>query len=222
MCIIHSASSYFPNPATAKSDGLLAIGGNLAPERVFLAHCCGIFPWFNEGSEVLWWSPDPRAVIATNNVHISRSLRKYQRGLRNYYLTLDNDFEGVIRACANAHGDTWITNEMITCYCELHQQGRAHSCELWLNDRLVGGLYGVALKNVFCGESMFGYIDNGSKIVLVALTNYLNSIGIGYVDTQFLTPHLVSMGAYNLKRKQYLSLLDNNPDKYRGSWAQML
>lgn len=136
----------------------------------------------------------------------------------NYRLTLDTAFTAVIDYCANCHGATWITGEMRQTYLALHEQGRAHSCELWQDDELVGGLYGVALERIYCGESMFSLRPSASKIVLVRLCAWLAAQGIDTLDTQFLTPHLISMGAVNIPRRDYLARLTANPDKHRGHW----
>lgn len=214
----------FPSPLEANSRGLLAVGGDLSPERVFSAHCQGIFPWFNDDHHaILWWSPDPRCVLPTGAVHVSRSMKKVLRRL-SWRLSLDEDFKGVISQCAlpqsigEQRSDTWITPRMRTVYTTLYRQGRAHSCELWDDDELIGGLYGVCLNQVFCAESMFSKRSNASKIVMIAFCRYLSSLNIRYMDTQFLTAHLQQMGAVEISRKRYLGFLQGNPDIHRGKW----
>lgn len=208
----------FPPVEQADSQGLLAMGGRLSPEQVWLAHQSGIFPWYGEDSPILWWSPNPRGVIFCAELHISRSLQKTLRK-QDYQLRFDHDFSQVIDCCAAVHGDSWITPEMKATYTALHQQGRAHSCELWQAERLVGGLYGVCLDKIFCGESMFSLIPNASKIVLAHLCAFLHEQGIILLDTQFITAHLQSMGAVEISRQEYLSYLGGNPDRLRGNWA---
>lgn len=214
----------FPSPLEADSHGLIAIGGNLSPERVFAAHSQGIFPWFNDDSQaILWWSPDPRAIFDTSRVHISRSMRRFIRH-SSWFISLDEAFAAVMKQCASpqrlgeTRHETWITPRMRSVYTTLHRQGRAHSCEVWENDQLIGGLYGVALENVFCAESMFSRRPNASKFALIVLTQHLKSLGIHYIDSQFLTRHLASMGAYEIRRSAYLDLLSDNPDRHRGKW----
>ena len=150
-------------------------------------------------------------------MHVSRSLRKQLRTMP-YHLTLDTAFGRVIDYCANVHGDSWITADIRRCYTELYRQGRAHSCELWHGDSLIGGMYGVSLERIFCGESMFSLRPSASKIVLVRLCQYLARLGIDTLDTQFLTPHLISMGGIHIPRRDYLARLTDNPDAHRGRW----
>ncbi|MFC2504329.1 MAG: leucyl/phenylalanyl-tRNA--protein transferase [Cardiobacterium sp.] len=207
----------FPPADSADEHGLVARSNFIDAEMAFAAHSQGIFPWYNPGEPILWWSPDPRAIIPTAAVHASRSLRKLMRRT-NYRLTLDTAFTAVIDYCASCHGATWITGEMRQTYLALHEQGRAHSCELWQDDELVGGLYGVALERIYCGESMFSLRPSASKIVLIRLCAWLAAQGIDTLDTQFLTPHLISMGAVNIPRRDYLARLTANPDKHRGHW----
>lgn len=212
-----NAQIRFPPVSRADPNGLLAVGGELSPEQVFAAHSQGIFPWFEDDRMILWWAPDPRAVLPTDQVHLSRSLKKQIR--QSYYtITLDQNFAGVIENCARLRKESWITPAINRVYCELHQQQRAHSCELWDGDILIGGLYGVCLNRVFCGESMFSCAPSASKIVLWWLCQYLYNQGVTHLDTQFLTPHLQTMGAITLPRVHYMQLLDGNPDRLRGSW----
>lgn len=163
--------------ALADPNGLLAFGGDLSPGRVLAAYRDGIFPWYSPGDPILWWSPDPRAILHPEALHISRSLHKFMRK-QPFYITLNYAFAAVIHACAHARQEgTWISLEMIAAYCTLHQQGHAHSIEVWQNDELVGGLYGIAQVKLFCGESMFSTRDNASKCALVALVTHFVRCG---------------------------------------------
>lgn len=213
-------SYHFPDPSNANDDGLLAIGGDLHPERVFSAHCQGIFPWFNAEQPILWWSPATRAVIPCAKVHISRSLRRFWRK-QDIQLTFDHDFLQVMEYCRSVHGESWINDDMINAYVALHSQGRAHSIEVWQDDLLLGGLYGVALNRVFCAESMFSLSANASKMALVSMCLSLAKQGITTLDCQFMSQHLAQMGAVTLPRDDYLSLLGGNADRLCGSWRTL-
>jgi len=216
---MHEPWNYrFPPADLADEDGLVAHSDHINADMAFTAHSQGIFPWYNPGDPVLWWSPDPRAIIPTDAIHTSHSLHKQMRH-GDYRLTLDTDFAAVIDHCAVCHGDSWITPEMRDTYLTLYEQGRAHSCELWQGDELVGGLYGVGLERIFCGESMYSKRPSASKIVLVRFCAWLAARGIDTLDTQFLTPHLISMGAINIPRSEYLARLTTSPDKHRGRWT---
>jgi leucyl/phenylalanyl-tRNA--protein transferase len=191
-------------------NGLLAAGGDLSPERLLGAYRRGIFPWFSEGDPILWWSPDPRTVLFPEGLKRSRSLRKRLRR-RLLGVTMDRDFGAAIRACAAprpAAGGTWIVPEMIGAYEALHRLGWAHSVEVWEGDRLVGGLYGVALGRIFYGESMFSRADDASKVALVHLCQRLHDWGFGAIDCQMQTEHLASLGALELRRPAFLALLE--------------
>lgn len=202
----------FPPVELASPEGLLAIGGDLRCERLLEAYRHGIFPWYSEGQPILWWSPDPRAVLLPSELKIARSLKKtLRRG--GFRVTLDGAFAAIMRACAaprrrNAEGGTWITSEMIDAYCRLHEQGYAHSVETWLGDELVGGLYGVALGGAFFGESMFSRRSDASKIGFVHLVRQLQAWGYTLIDCQLPSPYLSSFGATPVRRKDFLSLLD--------------
>lgn len=196
--------------ALQEPNGLLAIGGNLTPEWLLHAYSKGIFPWFNPEEPILWWSPNPRSVLFIDKLKIKRSLRKtIQKHHNNQTITvtLDQNFNGVMKACANAprkdQAGTWITPAMLSAYTSLHQSGHAHSVEVWQNDQLVGGLYGVAIGKMFFGESMFSHITDGSKIALVALSMQLKAWGFRLIDTQIETEHLNSLGAINIAREQF-------------------
>ncbi|MGF1644584.1 MAG: leucyl/phenylalanyl-tRNA--protein transferase [Thiotrichales bacterium] len=188
-------------------DGLLAVGGDLQPQRLLNAYRRGIFPWFEEGQPILWWSPDPRAVIHCDQLRISRSLRKsIKRG--SYQVTLDTAFERVMRGCASPRKGsrgTWISPQMVSAYAALHRLGHAHSIEVWnAAGELVGGLYGVLLPKVFSGESMFSIEPDTSKIALVHLSEWLLQREITLIDCQLPNPHLTSMGATTLPRAEFV------------------
>ncbi len=202
----------FPDTRLAlrEPNGLLAIGGDLSPMRLEHAYRHGIFPWFSADDPILWWSPDPRTVLFPERIHISRSLHKRLRK-QALSVTLDRDFEGVIRACAqprDADGGTWLMPEMIAAYQRLHARGLAHSVEVWSNRELVGGLYGIAIGRAFFGESMFSRTTDASKIALVHLCQQLADWGFGLIDCQMRTQHLISLGAIELPRAQFIALLD--------------
>jgi leucyl/phenylalanyl-tRNA--protein transferase len=201
--------------ALREPNGLLAVGGDLNPERLVSAYRRGIFPWFGVGDPILWWCPDPRAVLVPERMRISRSLRKRLRR-RELGVTLDRDFGGVIRACATPrepNGGTWIVPEMVSAYERLHRLGLAHSVEVWAgdaacDDNLVGGLYGVAIGGVFFGESMFSRSTDASKIALTHLYRRLREWGFGLVDCQMHTEHLASLGAQAVRRRVFVGWLD--------------
>ena len=212
------AHYHFPDPESADPEGLLAIGGDLAPGRVFAAHSRGIFPWFNHIENILWWAPPERAILPCARFHASRTLHKTARRHPGYRLTLDHAFTQVMRACRDTRDESWINPHMINAYSALHQQGRAHSCELWDGGELIGGTYGIALEHIFCGESMFSLRPSASSLVLAGLCRYLLTRGIAILDTQFTTAHLASLGAITIPRSEYQRLLTPNPDRHRGQW----
>lgn len=200
----------FPPPALAEKDGLLAMGGDLSRDRILLAYSMGIFPWYSEGSPVLWWSPDPRLVLIPEELKISRSLSQViKKGV--FSVTMDTAFERVIRSCAeiNRKGQqgTWITEEMLGAYISLHSAGYAHSLESWQSGDLVGGLYGIALGKAFFGESMFAIKSNASKVAFVTLVQYLKKLNFSFIDCQVTTEHLKSLGAKEVSRKKFLQIL---------------
>jgi leucyl/phenylalanyl-tRNA--protein transferase len=216
--------SAFPDVRRAlrHPNGLLAIGGDLSPPRLINAYRRGIFPWFSDGEPILWWSPDPRTVLFPEDLRISRSLNKRLRR-RQLAVTIDRDFEAVIRACAaprrwqgnaeepdeDATNGTWILPEMIAAYEELHRLGIAHSVEVWDGAVLVGGLYGVAIGRVFFGESMFSRATDASKVALVHLCQVLIARGFRLIDCQMRTDHLLSLGALELPRSEFITWLDH-------------
>jgi len=213
----------FPPPQLAE-DGLLAVGGDLSPERLLLAYASGIFPWYDEGQPLLWHSPDPRLVLQTGELHVSRSLeRTLRRG--TFRITFDSAFGPVIDACAAAarpgQQGTWITGEMRRAYKLLHRLGFAHSAEAWMGDRLAGGLYGISLGGVFFGESMFALEPDASKAAFVSLVRQLRRWGITLVDCQVATGHLERFGAREWPRESFLSALVEALElpTHRGTWA---
>jgi leucyl/phenylalanyl-tRNA--protein transferase len=201
---------YFPPVSQANKEGFLAFGGDLSPERLMLAYRSGIFPWYNEDEPIIWWSPDPRCVLFTKHLHISKSMHQViKKG--NFRFSINEAFAQVIKSCQQTKrkddNGTWLNNEMIEAYNKLHQQGFAYSAECWLDDELVGGLYGIQLENVFCGESMFSLKSNASKFAFIHFVNYLKQKGIELVDCQISNPHLESLGAEMITRNQFLSYL---------------
>lgn len=199
--------SHFPPLDTAllKPSGLLAAGGDLSPQRLIEAYRRGIFPWFNEGEPILWWSPDPRMVLFPGELKISRSLRKTLKK-DNYEIRVDNAFSEVMQACAAPRGEqpgTWIHAEMISAYTVLHEMGVAHSVEVWMRGELMGGLYGVSQGKVFFGESMFSRIPDTSKIAFVHLVKQLERWGFHMIDCQMKTTHLASLGGREISREEF-------------------
>lgn len=211
--------------ALENPDGLLAVGGNLQPETLISAYHQGIFPWYEDGQPLLWWSPAERAVIYPDDIKVSRSLRKTLRQT-DWEVRLDSDFLSVIEHCAaprkKGNEDTWITDEMVSSYSELHRMGHAHSLEIWRHDKLVGGLYGVLVGAVFCGESMFSVEKDASKIALVQLAIIMKErAGGGLIDCQLSNDHLLSMGAVTISRQNFLATLEDladQPCKWPDKW----
>ena len=194
----------------------MAIGGDLRPERLLSAYYNGIFPWFNEDDPILWWSPDPRAVFIPGEIHISTSLRKYLKK-QPWHITINQAFTDVMAGCAQPRlkqDGTWISQEIQMAYRELHHKGHAHSIEVWEDEHLIGGLYGLAIGQVFCGESMFHRKTNASKAAVAALQQHLLKMGFKLIDAQIMNPHLESLGAKAIKRLDFihrLTELRNNP-----------
>jgi len=200
----------FPNPSLAEEDGLLAAGGDLSVGRLLLAYQNGIFPWYNDDTPILWYSPHERFVLFPQELKISKSMRRVLRSGR-FEVTYDKSFADVIESCSATERDgqdgTWITNDMKAAYIELHCAGYAHSVEVWEDAELVGGLYGVQIGSVFCGESMFSRVSNASKAALVSLCQ---SEKYTLIDCQVYTEHLESMGARMISRKEYMAALQNS------------
>lgn len=202
---------WFPEVKKAEPDGLLAIGGDLSAERLLLAYQSGIFPWYADDEPILWWSPNPRMVLYPEELKVSKSMKQVLRQGK-FTVTVNKAFGEVIKACANVYRegqwDTWIVPEMVEAYTELHKLGYAHSVEVWSNERLVGGLYGLALGKVFCGESMFSLESNASKTGFITLVQWLQAKGYTLIDCQVHTPHLESLGAREIPREQFLQSLN--------------
>jgi len=215
----------FPPPNLARNDGLLAVGGDLSQERLLLAYKMGIFPWFLESEPILWWSPDPRLVLHPDEIKISKTLKKViQKDI--FHITIDQAFNQVITSCARIrlqkNERTWILDDMIKSYCELHESGFAHSVEAWHEGELAGGLYGISLGRCFFGESMFTRISNASNVAFVFLAEYLKSLSFDMIDCQVITEHLLRFGAREIPRKEFLCELEQSlkaPTK-RGRWGQ--
>lgn len=214
----------FPNPTLAEQDGLLALGGDLKPDRLLLAYRNGIFPWYSKGEPILWWSPDPRFVLFPSKLHVSKSIRPI---LNNppFTLTFDRAFEQVIRQCKAVprpgQEGTWITEEMQAAYCDMHQLGWAHSVEVWEGDQLVGGVYGISMGQAFCGESMFAKVSDASKFGFIKFVRWLESRNFSMVDCQVYTDHLSRFGAEEIPRSDFLKLLDEalQMKSIQGSWT---
>ncbi|MBL4624974.1 MAG: leucyl/phenylalanyl-tRNA--protein transferase [Flavobacteriales bacterium] len=203
----------FPHPENAVNDGILAVGGDLSSERIILAYQNGIFPWYNEGDPIIWWSPNPRCILYTDKLNVSKSMRSLFNK-NEFKVTLDQDFEQVMSECKKAprHGQegTWINNQMQQAYFELHKLGFAHSVEVWNKEELVGGLYGLFIGKCFFGESMFAKQSNASKYGFISLVQALNKAGVELIDCQTTTSHLLSLGAEEIDRNDFLDYLDGN------------
>ncbi|MFW5788480.1 MAG: leucyl/phenylalanyl-tRNA--protein transferase [Spirochaetota bacterium] len=209
----------------ATSEGIVGVGGNLSPGMLLSAYRQGVFPWFNPGDPILWWSPDPRFVVFFEELHVSRSMRRtLRRG--EFTLSMDESFADVIHGCATTprpgQRGTWITGDMEEAYVRIHELGLAHSCEAWRDDVLVGGIYGVALGRVFFGESMFSRASNASKAALVTLCRFLDAHGFHFMDAQLHTPHVERMGGREIARPEFLRRLDRALalPTLRGSWGE--
>lgn len=212
--------------ALKEPNGLLAVGGDLSPERLLNAYRHGIFPWYEDPQPILWWSPDPRVVLYPSKIHISRSLRKILQR-REFTVTFDKAFRRVIHGCSTlsqTRTGTWITSDMLNAYIRMHELGWAHSVEVWRGQELVGGLYGMCIGKVFFGESMFSRVSNASKVALATLSEWLVKQGIELIDCQVGNPHLYSMGAEDIGRHDFSQRLDALIDSATvnsGSWALM-
>ena len=207
---LEAGNTHFPplDSALTEPNGLLAIGGDLTSNRIIQAYKKGIFPWYNEGEPILWWYPNPRAILKAEDLYVNKTLRK-QLNRSPYTISVNTNFAEVIDYCANAPfrgQETWITKEMLLAYTHLHNEGYAHSIEVWLNDELVGGLYGIAINGYFSGESMFYTRANASKFALVALSNLLEKEGISFIDCQIMNPFLESMGCKNVQLPEFQQL----------------
>ena len=217
-------ATFFPpvETALAEPNGLLAMGGDLSVERLLAAYRHGIFPWFNPGEPILWWSPDPRMVLVPGEIRVTRSLAKRMRNA-GFEVRLDTAFVEVMRACAaprEGAGGTWISPAMVAAYTRLFDAGYAHSVETWHAGRLVGGLYGVAIGRMFYGESMFSREPDASKVALVRLARQLQQWNFGLIDCQMETPHLASLGAHTMPRAEFTARLAElvNLPHHPGPW----
>jgi leucyl/phenylalanyl-tRNA--protein transferase len=205
-----SPTLFFPPVEQANRDGILAVGGDLSSERLQLAYTSGIFPWFEEGEPIMWWSPNPRMVLFLDELIVSKSMRNILN--RNVFkVTFNQNFRDVISNCQNIERDgqngTWITNDMIEAYCKLHELGIAKSVEVWQDAVLVGGLYGIDLGHIFCGESMFSKVSNASKVAFIALVNHLKTENYQLLDCQVYNPHLESLGCREIERADFMEIL---------------
>lgn len=200
----------FPPVSNANPEGLLAVGGDLSPERLLLAYQNGIFPWFNEDALILWWSPDPRMVLFPDKLKVSKSMRKIIAS-NQFELTKNRCFDKVIEHCSvlerKGQEGTWITPKMKEAYLSLHEKGFAKSYEVWQNNNLVGGLYGIDLGHVFCGESMFSLVSNASKFAFIHMVNELRNESYKLIDCQVYTKHLESLGAQEMARDKFMQIL---------------
>jgi leucyl/phenylalanyl-tRNA--protein transferase len=214
----------FPPPEYAGRDGLLAVGGDLSEKRLLIAYSMGIFPWYAEGSPILWWSPDPRLVLLPRDLRVSKSLRQTIRK-GTFRVTMDRAFHEVVRGCAEVHGgkdrETWITNEMTEAYVCLHRSGYAHSVESWCDGELAGGLYGLSLGAAFFGESMFAKKTDASKVAFVGLVRQLSSWNFEFIDCQVTTGHLMRFGAKEIPRPVFLAMVRRalKAPTLRGEWG---
>jgi leucyl/phenylalanyl-tRNA--protein transferase len=215
---------WFPDVEESTEEGIVAVGGDLSVERLILAYSKGIFPWYSsDRSPILWWSPDPRFVLFPENLIVSKSMRPYFNQ-NKFKVTWDQNFEDVIKNCQKIDREdqpgTWITSKMLAAYIQLHKKGYAHSVEVWLENELVGGLYGISLGKVFFGESMFAKVSNASKFGFISLVNQLKQKGFLLIDCQQETKHLESLGANAIKRKDFIDILNHNniEETYIGSW----
>ena len=201
---------YFPDVAQANSEGVLAYGGDLSVERLLLAYKSGIFPWYNYDEPIIWWSPNPRMVLFLDELVVSKSMSTILK--KNIFkVTFNQNFEEVINNCQkikrNHQDGTWISNEMIEAYSKLHEIGMAKSIEVWQNNKIVGGLYGIDLGHVFCGESMFSKVSNASKVAFIALVDFLKESNYKLLDCQVYNEHLASLGAREISREHFISTL---------------
>jgi leucyl/phenylalanyl-tRNA--protein transferase len=226
--LLENENLNFPSADLATSEGMLAVGGDLSPERLLLAYEQGIFPWFSEAEPILWWSPDPRFVLFPADLKISKSMRPYFNQ-QKFQVTYDQAFEKVVRHCQQPRygkwgTETWITEDMLAAYTQLHHLGYAHSVEVWDGVKLVGGLYGISLGKCFFGESMFARVSNASKFGFITLVKKLHSLGFNLIDCQQQTRHLASLGAQAISRQHFLQLLKKNKKEKTllGHWGQLL
>lgn len=216
---LHPKHHTFPNPLEAGKEGLLAWGGDLSPERLLCAYALGIFPWFNEGDPILWWSPNPRAVLYPQEMKLSKSLRK---SIKHFEICHDKNFEAVMRLCLETRlkegKKSWISESLIEAFCALHVKGVAHSVECYQEGALVGGLYGLYIGDIFCGESMFSTVRDASKVALFGLCQKMMEINGKLIDCQLPTEHLKSLGAVEISREDFLDILSTNESTKVRQW----
>jgi leucyl/phenylalanyl-tRNA--protein transferase len=216
----------FPPVNLAERSGILAVGGDLSPERLIEAYRRGIFPWYSEGDPIIWWSPDPRFVLFPAETYISKTMRQVLR--RNVFeVSFDRDFRAVMQGCQGPRKrekGTWITEEMMEAYIRLHESGIAHSIETWQNGELMGGLYGISLGRCFFGESMFTRVSNASKAAFITLSMRLRELGFVIIDCQVYTSHLESLGARHITRDEYIAILEEGLmyETIQGSWGDLI
>ena len=222
-----NSKPYFPNPKLADKQGLLAVGGKLNSDWLLFAYAHGIFPWFSVGNPIMWWSPNPRAVMTPKDVKIQKSMKPYFNQ-NKFMLKIDTAFEKVIDMCSKIprkeQDDTWITESMKNAYIDLHKKGYAHSFETWKDKKLVGGLYGISLGKGFFGESMFSTISNASKFAFISMCKILEKQDFRLIDCQMHTNHLESMGCRLILRTEFLEILKNS-NKFStiiGNWSEIL
>lgn len=203
---------YFPPVEEASPEGILAVGGDLSTERLLLAYKSGIFPWFEEDEPILWWSPEERMVLFFEYLKISKSMRNVLNK-SDFKVTFNKDFKAVITNCQNVkrigQNGTWITDDMINAYCKLHELGFAKSVEVWKDNELVGGLYGIDLGDVFCGESMFSKVSNASKVAFITLAQKLEKSNYKLIDCQVHNNHLESLGCVEIDREEFMAILNH-------------
>ena len=204
---------YFPSVEETSPEGILAVGGDLSPERLMLAYKSGIFPWFEGDEPILWWSPEERMVLFFENLKVSKSMRSIlNKG--EFKVTFNKDFKAVIENCQSikreGQNGTWITEDMIVAYCKLHELGFAKSVEVWKNNVLVGGLYGIDLGDVFCGESMFSKVSNASKVAFITLAQKLEKANYKLIDCQVHNDHLESLGCIEIDRVEFMAILNHS------------
>ncbi|MCB0507715.1 MAG: leucyl/phenylalanyl-tRNA--protein transferase [Bacteroidetes bacterium] len=212
----------FP-PIEGAENGIVAVGGDLSPERLLLAYHKGIFPWYSEGEPIVWHAPENRFILFLDDFHVSKSLKKVLKK-QQFSVTIDTNFDGVIRACAHVkrlfQNGTWITNDMINAYNKLHQLGYAHSVEVWQNKQMVGGIYGVSLGKCFFGESMFHTVTNASKVAMFFLVELLKDKNFHFLDAQVHTEHVAQFGAKEIPRNEFTSILEKGliMETWKGKW----
>jgi leucyl/phenylalanyl-tRNA---protein transferase len=215
----------FPSPEMASPEGIIAIGGDLSPQRLLNAYASGIFPWYSEDEPILWWSPDPRSVLLPGDLHVSRSMKKLLEK-KKFSVKYDRDFKSVIENCGaprKKEQGTWITSDIKEAYISLHRLGFAHSVEVYQDNKLVGGLYGVSLGKCFFGESMFSLVPNASKYAFITFVREISRMGFLIVDCQVPNPHLTRLGAREIPRAEFLERLEKGLqyDTLAGKWEFM-